>query len=191
MQLEVVGVGTRWLEFRWDTVKVHVTHYVLQMCVSFCTDWSNYTIGGSLAYTKISYLKPATTYMARVVAINDFGSSSPSPNITVTTLEDGTFDFSYYGNHIKPRNTLLISFRLYKRFVVEPSAPPNNVEAIDVDTNQVTIRWEVSNRYSFILNIITPLNDYMGEPSNVFRAIRPYTGMYGKYLSGCHKKRNA
>lgn len=95
-QLEVVGAGTRWLEFRWDAVKVHVTHYVLQMCINVCTDWSNYTISGSLSYTKISYLKPATIYTTRVVAINDFGSSNPSPNNTVTTLEDGTFDIDDY-----------------------------------------------------------------------------------------------
>ncbi|XP_022178264.1 Down syndrome cell adhesion molecule-like protein Dscam2 [Myzus persicae] len=111
-QLDVVDAGTRWLEFRWDSVKAHVTHYVLQMCINLCSDWSNYTIGGSLSYTKISYLKPATQYTTRVIAVNDFGSSNPSPNNTVTTLED------------------------------EPSAPPNNVEAIDIDTHQVTIRWK-------------------------------------------------
>jgi len=85
----VVDAGTRWLEFRWDSVKAHVTHYVLQMCINLCSDWSNYTIGGSLSYTKISYLKPATQYTTRVIAVNDFGSSNPSPNNTVTTLEDG------------------------------------------------------------------------------------------------------
>lgn len=88
-QLDVIGVGTRWLEFKWDSVKVYVTHYVLQMCVGRCIDWSNYTIGGSLSYTKISYLKPATMYTARVVAVNDFGSSSPSSNSSVSTQEDG------------------------------------------------------------------------------------------------------
>lgn len=88
-QIDVVGVGTRWLEFRWDSVKMHVTHYILQICIDLCTDWSNYTIGGSLSYTKISYLKPATLYTTRIIAVNDFGSSNPSPNNTVTTLEDG------------------------------------------------------------------------------------------------------
>lgn len=88
-QIDVVGVGTRWLEFRWDSVKVHVTHYILQICIDLCMDWSNYTIGGSLSYTKISYLKPATLYTTRIIAVNDFGSSNPSPNNTVTTLEDG------------------------------------------------------------------------------------------------------
>lgn len=88
-QIDVVGVGTRWLEFRWDSVKMHVTHYILQICIDLCTDWSNYTIGGSLSYTKISYLKPATLYTTRIIAVNDFGSSDPSLNKTVTTLEDG------------------------------------------------------------------------------------------------------
>ncbi|VVC34250.1 Hypothetical protein CINCED_3A009503 [Cinara cedri] len=111
-QLKMVATGTRWLEFRWDPVKVHVTHYILQMCINLCTDWSNYTIGGSLSYSKISYLKPATIYTTRVVAINDFGSSNPSPNTTVTTLEE------------------------------EPSAPPNNVEGVDIETNQMKIRWK-------------------------------------------------
>lgn len=82
-------MGTRWLEFRWNPVKGHVTHYVLQMCVNDGLDWTNYTVGGSFSYTKISYLKPATLYTARVVAVNDFGSSNPSPNKTITTLEDG------------------------------------------------------------------------------------------------------
>lgn len=88
-QLDKVDVGTKWLEFRWNPVKVHVTHYVLQMCVNECPDWTNYTVGGSFSYTKISYLKPATLYTARIIAVNDFGSSNPSPNKTVTTLEDG------------------------------------------------------------------------------------------------------
>lgn len=87
--LDVIGVGTRWLEFRWDLTKVPVTHYVLQMCVDHGLVWSNYTVGGSLTYTKISYLRPATVYTTRVIAVNDFGSSNPSPNNTVTTQEDG------------------------------------------------------------------------------------------------------
>lgn len=33
---------------------------------------------------------------------------------------------------------------LLQIIISEPSAPPNNVEAIDIDTNQVTIRWRVS-----------------------------------------------
>lgn len=33
---------------------------------------------------------------------------------------------------------------LLKIIIPEPSAPPNNVEAIDIDTHQVTIRWKVS-----------------------------------------------
>lgn len=82
-------MGTRWLEFRWDSVNSHVTYYVLQMNINYGLDWSNYTVSGSLCYTKISYLRPATMYTARVVAVNDFGSSNPSPNITATTLDDG------------------------------------------------------------------------------------------------------
>lgn len=31
------------------------------------------------------------------------------------------------------------------QLILEPSAPPINVEAIDVETKQVTIRWSVSN----------------------------------------------
>lgn len=95
-QLEVVGVDTKWVEFRWNPVKVHVTHYVLQMCINPCTDWSNYTIGGSLSYTKISYLKPATMYITRIIAINDFGSSNPSLNSTITTLEDSKLHNIFY-----------------------------------------------------------------------------------------------
>lgn len=95
----MVDAGTRWLEFRWDSVKAHVTHYVLQMCTNLCSDWSNYTIGGSLSYTKISYLKPATQYTTRVIAVNDFGSSNPSPNNTATTLEDGILPRLFFNTH--------------------------------------------------------------------------------------------
>lgn len=106
-QLDVAGVGTRWLEFRWDPMKVHVTHYVLQMCVGRCADWSNYTVGGSLSYTKISYLKPAAQYTTRVIAVNDFGSSDPSPNSTVATLEDGAYTDNIYIVYRVLRDTML------------------------------------------------------------------------------------
>jgi len=79
-------------------------------------------------------------YTARVVAVNDFGSSYPSSNNTATTLEDGTNTIlnNYYFSK-------LIDVRFRSKFVSEPSAPPNNVEAIDIETKQMTIRWKVSN----------------------------------------------
>ncbi|XP_050422092.1 cell adhesion molecule Dscam2-like [Adelges cooleyi] len=110
-QLDVVEVGARWIELRWEPARMHVTHYILQMCTNTCRDWSNYTVSGSLSYMKISFLKPATVYTARVVSVNDFGASDPSQNSTVSTLED------------------------------MPSAPPDNVEAVNVEKNQITIRW--------------------------------------------------
>lgn len=109
-QLDVTSVGTRWLEFRWDSVKAHVTHYVLQMNINYGPEWSNYTVGGSVCDTKISYLRPATVYTARVVAVNDFGSSNPSPNNTATTLEDGKHNVLY---RIFLRSSFSVSIEIY------------------------------------------------------------------------------
>ncbi|XP_050520954.1 cell adhesion molecule Dscam2-like isoform X2 [Daktulosphaira vitifoliae] len=110
-QLKVVEAGTRWLEFSWEPVEIFITHYILQLCHNLCINWSNYTINGSLTHTKVSYLKPATIYIVQVVSVNDFGCSNPSQNVTVTTLGD------------------------------KPSAPPDNLEAINIESNLVAVKW--------------------------------------------------
>lgn len=51
--------------------------------------WSNLTVTGSARTARLGFLRPATAYSIRLLAVNEVGSGPPSELTSAVTLQEG------------------------------------------------------------------------------------------------------
>ncbi|XP_054278015.1 cell adhesion molecule Dscam2-like [Macrosteles quadrilineatus] len=90
-RLEVVEVGSRWLNVRWSPpISSHttITQYLVQFQEEGGGSWGNVTVGGNTHSARLSGLTPATHYNLRLLAVNEVGAGAPSSSTTAITLQE-------------------------------------------------------------------------------------------------------
>ncbi|KAJ8871661.1 hypothetical protein PR048_027988 [Dryococelus australis] len=90
--VEIQEVGSRWLNVAWGppfSSHAPISHYVLQFQAGAGGAWSNVTTGGSARSARLAGLRPSTSYVVRLLAVNEVGISPASKAVAATTLQEG------------------------------------------------------------------------------------------------------
>lgn len=141
--IEVIDIESRALKLRWEEVSGPVSYYLIQYREENTQVWRNSTVSGDTMSAQISSLLPATTYVIRIMALNELGISEPSKSFTFSTLEEGNLiiNFIIAKPNLIPTEKLYF-FRKINFFLLVPSGPPTNVE-INVEENNLIVQWQV------------------------------------------------
>lgn len=95
-RLEVVEVGSRWLNLRWApplSSHTSITQYLVQYHDGEGESWHNVTVSGNTHTARLATLTPATRYTLRLLAVNEVGTGVPSSSTSAITLQEGNSAF--------------------------------------------------------------------------------------------------
>ncbi|XP_063231783.1 cell adhesion molecule Dscam2-like [Bacillus rossius redtenbacheri] len=129
-------VGSRWASVAWGGgPEPPALHYVVRYRAGGDTPWNNVTVDGGSRAVRLGGLRPATTYLVRVLAVNEVGAGPAGEVLRFTTLQEA------------------------------PSGPPTDVFAKAVTPRSIVVQWKppvVNTLHSKVLGYKVGYRDVSG-----------------------------